>query len=484
MTAMQVAFAPVFLHFLGIEAFGLIGAWLTLHALFAVLDLGISTTINREFARLSVEAEAGQEMRHLLRTLECLYWPIALVIGAAVFILAPWLANSWLTGVRVDPATTHNALILIGVALALQWSYDLYAGALLGLQRHVPLNIVLVVIATLRGAGAALVLWLVSPSILAFFAWQAACSALQTVLPALLAWRELPGSDRPRYRPDLVRKVRGFAGGVLGISVLGAVLTQMDKIVVSEVLSLEAFGRYTLAGLVAASLSRVAGPIFTSLFPRLSEQVARNDLTGVSDLYHRGTQLVSVLIFPLALVLALFSGTVLRIWTQDAHTAELTATTMGVLLIGTALNGIMHMPYALQLAHGWTQLAFRINLAAVLILAPLAYVATRSWGMVGAAGVWSLLNAGYLIVGVQLMHRRLLRAEQWRWYRDDVFAPLAAALAVVAPVRFVIGDDGAGLAAASFLIAVWILAAIAALLAAGQIRPWLAGAIRSYKLAL
>ena len=481
---MQVAFAPVFLHFLGIEAFGLIGAWLTLQALFAVLDLGISTTINRELARLSIETEARQEMRDLLRTLEILYWPIAVLIGAAVLILAPWLANSWLTGVRVDAATTHDALVLIGITLALQWAYDLYAGALLGLQRHVLLNVVLVAIATLRGAGAALVLWLVSPSVHAFFAWQAVCSALQTVLPALLAWHELRGSETPRYRPDLVRKIRGFAGGVLGISVLAAVLTQMDKIVVSEVLSLEAFGRYTLAGLVAASLGRVAGPIFTSLFPRLTEQVARGDLNSVADLYHRGTQLVSVLVFPLASVLALFSGTVLRVWTQDAHTAASTATTMGILLVGTALNGVMYMPYALQLAYGWTQLAFRINLAAVLILAPLVYLAALSWGTVGAAAVWTLLNGGYVLVGVQLMHRRLLQAEQWRWYRDDILAPLVASLSVVAPARLVIGDDGPGLAAASLLFAVWIISAAAALLAAARIRPWLLGAIRSYKLAL
>ena len=48
---MVLAFVPLYLKFLGIEAYGLIGFYAMLQAAFQILDLGLSQTINREMAR-------------------------------------------------------------------------------------------------------------------------------------------------------------------------------------------------------------------------------------------------------------------------------------------------------------------------------------------------------------------------------------------------------------------------------------------------
>jgi hypothetical protein len=50
------------------------------------------------------------------------------------------------------------------------------------------------------------------------------------------------------------------------------------------------------------------------------------------------------------------------------------------------------------------------------------------YGAVGAAFMWVIFNCGLLLVGIQLMHRRLLKGEQWRWYLEDVGLPLAVSL--------------------------------------------------------
>jgi hypothetical protein len=91
----------------------------------------------------------------------------------------------------------------------------------------------------------------------------------------------------------------------------------------------------------------------------------------------------------------------------------------------------MHLPYALQLAHGWTKLSFYLNVIAVIVLVPAIYFATLHWGAVGAAGVWIVLNSAYLSVGVQLMHRRLIMKEKWHWYLNDVGKPLIAVLIII-----------------------------------------------------
>jgi O-antigen/teichoic acid export membrane protein len=95
----------------------------------------------------------------------------------------------------------------------------------------------------------------------------------------------------------------------------------------------------------------------------------------------------------------------------------------------------MHLPYTLQLAHGWTRLTVWVNSASLLVLAPAIYLGVSTYGVEAAAVAWILLNAGYVIIGLPLMHRRLLPAEKWRWYGQDVLAPLCAALAPLLIIR-------------------------------------------------
>ncbi len=93
---LQIACVPLYLKFLGIEAFGLIGFYLMLQAILQVLDLGLSPTMNREMARYSVQPEKAAEARDLVRTLEAGYWLIGIAIGTAILVAAPLIAKDWI----------------------------------------------------------------------------------------------------------------------------------------------------------------------------------------------------------------------------------------------------------------------------------------------------------------------------------------------------------------------------------------------------
>src|SRR2546426_9520749 len=78
------AFVPLYLKFLGIDAYGLVGFYSTLLAVLAFADVGITATLNREMARLSVCRDSSEEMRDLLRTYEttylCIAWLLVVII--------------------------------------------------------------------------------------------------------------------------------------------------------------------------------------------------------------------------------------------------------------------------------------------------------------------------------------------------------------------------------------------------------------------
>ena len=436
---MSLVFVPLYIHFLGIEAYGLIGIFATLLALFGLLDMGLSSTLNREMARLTVQEGKAQEMRDLVRTLEIPYWAVGLLISVIVIGLSPFIAYHWVNAINLSPKTVQTAIVLMGLAVAFQWPMGFYSGGLMGLQRQVLLNVINVLMATFRGLGAVLILWLVSPTVEAFFSWQIVVSVVHIGLIVLFLWRSLPhAAEPPRFRRELLLNIWRFAAGMTGITVLVTILTQLDKVILSRMLSLEMFGYYALASVVAMNLGRFVSPVFSATYPRLTNLVALGATEEITRLYHKSAQLVSVLVLPAALVIALFSKEILLLWTQSPLTAGHTHVLVSILVMGTAVNGLMNIPYAMQLASGWTRLAFLTNFVSLLLLVPLMIVLTKWYGAVGAASVWVILNVGYMFISLPIMHRRLLPTEKWRWYFEDVGLPFGVALLVAGALRLIL----------------------------------------------
>ena len=86
------------------------------------------------------------------------------------------------------------------------------------------------------------------------------------------------------------------------------------------------------------------------------------------------------------------------------------------------------------------------------------------------AATWAALNACYMLIGVPLTHRRLLRRDALRWIFRDVVFPLLGVLVVVAVYRACLGNDATGWRAGVEILGASLIAVLAAVLAAPEIR--------------
>ena len=465
---------PVYVRLMGVESYGLVGLFASLQSVLGLLDLGLSTTANRELARLSAQAGTAQEARDLVRTLERVYWGLAAVIALAVAALAPWLSESWLQSAQLSTAAVQHAIVLMGLAIALQFPATFYGGGLGGLQRQVAYNGIAIAVGVLRAIGAVVILTWVSPTIGAFLACQVVMSAVLTIVTGWRLWASLPSAQAPaRFRPALLSGVRRFAAEMTGISILAVILTQLDKLILSRMLTLEQFGYYSLATVLATGLYLLASPVYTAAFPRFSQLISSGDHEGLRRLYHTSCQLVAAIVLPAALAAAVFSRELLYAWTGNLTTAEAAHQVLSLLMLGTALNTLAITPYTLQLAYGWTRLALVQNAVAVACLVPLIVAMTVRYGAAGAAGMWILLNAGYVSAGLAIMHRRILPGELSAWYLVDTGRPLIAALAVALIFRWMMPPGLARFALLGWMGMVFCAAFAAAVAAAPHPRQWL-----------
>jgi O-antigen/teichoic acid export membrane protein len=466
----QIVCVPIFIKFLGIEAFGLLAFYLVLQALLQVLDFGLSPTLTRELARYSVHPEQAAEARDLVRTLEAGYWMIGLLIGAGVVIAAPWLAVHWIRAGAIPVQSVMHAVMLMGILTLFQWPVSFYQGGLMGLRKQLLLNALRAGAATLINLGGVLILWRVSPTVQALLLWQGSVSAVFVTALGIFLWRSLPAAGRiARFDLRTARHVRRFAVGMTGIAVISLILTQADKLFVSKLFSLRALGCYSLAWSVASGPLIVAGCVFNVLFPRMSAAVSAGAKNAVSRSYHRGAQLMAVLILPTAAIVCLFPFEILRLWTGNSETAASAAPIVRVMMAGSAINALLYLPYSLQLAYGWTKLPLAAGLIAISILIPLLFPMAKYFGLVGAASIWVMLNILNLAIVVPIMHRRLLPGETWRYY-SDVGWPLLGAVATTAIGRMVCIKLDSPLPTIVALAGLWLASVAGAVAAAPLIR--------------
>ena len=436
-----LAVVPFYLKYLGIEAYGLIGFFVTTQALLSLLDMGLAPTINREVARQSASGNL-KEAGKLLHTLAVVYWAMAGVIALVIVVLAPLIAEYWLQSRQLSQDTVAHALMLMGLVVACRWPVGLYMGALMGMQRIALSSTIGAVVGTLSSLGAVAVLAFVSPTIGALFIWQAGVGLVYAATMRWAAWRVVGRLKNIRFDIDKLKQIWRFSAGMSGVAIAGAILMQLDKVLLSRMLSLEDFGKYSLAGAVTGGLLVLLTPVFNAIYPRFSALVAAGDTEILINLYRMGTRLLSIVLFPIAILAGVFAEDIVFLWTGNWDISIKLAPIVHLLLIGTAINGVMIFPFALQLSYGAVRLPLMICLILIAVSAPMTIILVMKYGVTGGALSWVLMNSVYLLMGSWLTHRVILKGIGFKWLFWDVTVPLAFSLLVIGGAGEKIHDFG------------------------------------------
>lgn len=427
-----LAFLPVYVRYLGIESYGLIGVFTTLQMWLSILDMGFSATLTRESSRFLAGARTAQAFRDLLVSMEFVYAVLAAGVATLVIVLAPLIATGWITARTLDTDTVTRSLMLMGVAVAVQWMGTLYRSGLLGLHRQVWLSGATSFFVTMKALGSVLLLMFVSPTITAFFLFHCGIAAVETAVLALQLRKAMPASpSSPRFRWESLMTIRQFASGATVIGILGTMLTQVDKLLLAKLLPLDQFGYFMLMAAIAGALTLLVVPVLNVAFPRFSEAASPAGDQVLRGEYHRFSQLLSLGVIPVSIILVLFAERIVQIWTGDSAIARAVAPPLRVWVLGTLLNSLTHIPHLAQMAYAWTRLSIVVNTVSVACSVVLLLILVPRFGVMAAAWIWVGVNVFYIVVAIPLMHRRILQGEMGAWVVRDIAAPAFAAAAPI-----------------------------------------------------
>lgn len=196
MAGLQFIFAPLYLHLLGANSYGLVGFYTSLLLTLLFLDQAVSPVLTRELARLSRAAGGAQEARNTLHTLELLSFSSAVFLGLLLWALSPYIASNWIHGGGISEDRVTTVVRLMGLTIACQWPAFLYNAGFVGLERQADALRVRIIFATAQWGGAALLLWLFRPEVEVFFYWQVISLAVTTFVLRRKLWHVMPHSTQ------------------------------------------------------------------------------------------------------------------------------------------------------------------------------------------------------------------------------------------------------------------------------------------------
>ena len=427
-TIISIAVLPLYIQYLGAEAFGLVGFFTTLQAWMQLFDMGMSPILSRQAAQVRGQNINFLELKKLLRSLELIFLTVALILTSSICVGSNWIANHWLNIKSLALQEVAVCISLMAAMIGLRFFTTLYRSGILGMEKQIELNIANTIIVTMKFIGGLLLLIFVTQNFLYFFMYQFFIGIVELIVVATMCYCFIPASEKAEIRIhwDILKPLLPFAGGIAFSAIIWVLFTQLDKIILSNVLPLSQYGYFTLVVVIAAGINQVSSPISQAILPRMTYLLSQGKEQDMLGLYKKSTQFMAVIMLPLTGMIALFSTELLFAWTENNKAAEWGGPILFWFSLGNGILAISAFQYYLQYAHGQLKMHVIYSSISVIIQTPIIVYVALEHGALGVALVWFVLRVIAFLIWTPIVHNKFAPGIHWSWLSRDI-APILIA---------------------------------------------------------
>ena len=178
--------------------------------------------------------------------------------------------------------------------------------------------------------------------------------------------------------------------GMSGATLFATLTVQMDKIILSGMVSIEKFGYYVIASTLSIGALQLIYPIVNAAIPYAVDLKKKRSLTGFNIAY---AKIVLAIIIIFWLLFYFFGDFCLNLWLRDFYISTQIYGLLKFLLVGTALNALYTIGYINWIVEGRFDRVFQVNLISFILSIILMPILIVRYGMFGASLGWILINA-------------------------------------------------------------------------------------------
>lgn len=388
---------PIYIRQLGVSEWGLVAACASLQIVSNFIDAGFSQIVPRW---------AAQEARHpaRLRQYVVLFQQVYIGLGLLMFVVlqasAGYLAHQWFQVPDNRGDALELAIRIVSLQFVFQFINNLHTGLWHGLQRQVLANVRACGFGTLKHAAALMALMMGPPQVWLYAMAFATVAFLEVCINAFTV-RQMLGRGSPDGTGGdvtlgpVLKEVSVLSGGIL----VGLLVSQLDRIILSRTVDVESFGIYTVVATLALAFLQLQAPVTRAYFPIIVNDIQTH---GRVSCIHMKRLLVSTILtctLP-ALVTCALAPQILTLWLHDSQIVSVGTGPLRLLLLAIALNSLYGCIYQVIIAKGLSQRVLQVNLVSLVAVAFIvALMGTSNGPMLGGA-IWVTTASTQLLLGL------------------------------------------------------------------------------------
>lgn len=419
-----IVMMPIYLSYLGSEAFGLIGFYIMLQSWMQLLDIGMKPTLARESSKYRAGSINIIELRTVLRTLEVIFVVTGFLMAFSMIYSSNYIATSWLNLKKLDVSTVTFSISIMALVVGTRWITSLYGGIVSGLERQVWLNSFEILSNTFRFVLIIFPLEIYGPKIEVFFVYQILVSIFELIVINLFVYKNLENTKaKITYSFDVLKKIYKFSFAIAFGSIVWVIVTQIDKLVLSKYISLEEYGYFSLAIVIANGVFVLGNAISSAIMPRMTIYSEQKKYLELEKLYFLAIEIVLLIVVPITSILVFYGEEVLYLWTKDLVAAKNASEILKWYVLGNAMVSMGAFAYYLQYAKGDLILHLKGNIIYAIMLIPLQIYIASNFGPINTGILWFIANLAIVLFWIGFIHKRFLEGKHllWLWRNTKMF---------------------------------------------------------------
>lgn len=419
-------FVPLYIKFLGDESYGLVSFFATLQLTMNLLEVGLSSTLKREFA--AVENKNSESRKYkLLRSVEAINVVIAFIIFFICFSGSNFIAEKWLNLENLDIRLVATTISLMGTSISLQLLTNLYFGCILGMGFQIIANIYQLGFSISKSLGAILVIWLITPDIRLFYLWHIICDVIYLIILRIIVIKKL---DTKKHNlkwnlKDLsnLKEIWRYAFGIMLISFVALINRQLDKTIISKHLPLAELGAYNLATTLGQIPIIISSSVAVALFTSFTKLYTMKKEDEIKNSYLRINKLVTTIVICMGVFIAVYSNELIYFWTNSEALVDMVKSTAVFVVIGTMFLGLQEIPYAFVLAHGNTKINNLVGIMFMPFTISITYICVTKFKLQGAGIAYCILMVSQTLIYITIIYKKYFNIKTALWLICDTIIP-------------------------------------------------------------
>jgi O-antigen/teichoic acid export membrane protein len=381
---------PFYLSILGLSQYGLIAVILLIQILLNSLDFGLWQSMIREISIALKLPDGRLKTSSLVFNVEKLYWVLALVITFIVIVISTYISTHWLN--LLNTPIEIAKLSVCGAALIFLFQFPgiFYRSVLIAAEEQIYLNKILTVTNIFRHIVGVILVFLY-PSIVTYIIWQILIVLCETFIRRAKVYSIFGNIDYVRYWD--FNKIINFFRLTSGLSFAlwaGTFFTQIDKIIMSKIVSINEFAYYSIATTISLGVLQLIQPIIMSAQP--TAFALKDDPFLLHQLYKKLFLYITLIFSLIILGFFLLGRSLLELWLGNANLTNHVFDYCSLLLIGSAFNALYSIGYMDWIVHKKTKNLLALNLASLAIVIVFLPVVINTFSSKNAPLVWIIIN--------------------------------------------------------------------------------------------